>query len=145
MKRFLKLFMLLPFICHYLTGCSDRENFQEEVNRRKVSVKIYEVSRGQLTSYLNLTGTTLPLAEARVGSKVEGTIQEILVDEGDRIKKGQVLIRLEPKDFLLGIDRTRPVPNWKKPDMTWSKKGKTGGGYLPCMKKEQYPNTDMIQ
>jgi len=107
MKRFLKLLMLLPFICLHLTGCSDRENFQEEVNRRKVSVKVYEVSRGTLTSYLHVTGTTLPLEEAKIGSKVEGTIQEILVDEGDLIKKGQVLIRLEPKDFLLDIDRTK--------------------------------------
>ena len=107
MKRFLKLLILLPFICLHLTGCSDQKNFQEEVNRRKVSVKVYEVNRGQLTSYLYVTGTTLPLEEAKIGSKVEGIIQEILVDEGDLIKKGQVLIRLEPKDFLLDIDRTK--------------------------------------
>ena len=103
----LYLCFLLPFLCFYWMGCSDKDGTQEGVNRRKVPVKIYKVSRGQITSYLNVSGTTLPIEKAKVGAKVEGTIEEILVDEGDCIKKGQVLIRLDPKDFLLDIDRAK--------------------------------------
>lgn len=105
--RLLYLCFLLPFLCFHLMGCSDKDSSQGEINLRKVSVKVYKVGRGKLTSYLNVSGTTLPLEKARVGAKVEATIKEILVDEGDRIKKGQVLIRLDPKDFLLDVDRAK--------------------------------------
>jgi len=105
MTQFLKLLILITFSCFHLMSCSDKDSSQEEVNHRKVPVKVYKVDRGKLTSYLNVSGTTLPFEKAKVGSKVEGIIQEISVDEGDRVKKGQVLIRLDPKDFLLDIDR----------------------------------------
>ncbi len=108
LKRLFTCF-LLPFLCFHLVSCSDKESSQEEVNRRKIPVKVYKVSRGRLTSYLSVSGTTLPFEEAKLGAKVEGIIESILADEGDRVKKGQVLIRLDPRDFLLDIDRAGAV------------------------------------
>ena len=65
------------------------------------------VARGRITSYLQVSGTTQALQQAKVGSKVEGVIKEILADEGTAVKKGEVLLRLEPKDFTLGVDQAR--------------------------------------
>ena len=44
---------------------------------------------------LVVTGTTHPIEEARVGPKSQGVIAALLVDEGDTVKKGQLLFRLD--------------------------------------------------
>ena len=53
------------------------------------------------------TGKYVTTDDARIGgsivsvsSKVSGKVSEILVDEGDRVKKGQVLVRIDPQDIL---------------------------------------------
>jgi RND family efflux transporter MFP subunit len=99
-------FLFLFTLTLYPAGCSHEDSTEDRSINRVVSVKLHKVDRGRITSFLEVTGTTLPIEEARVGAKVEGTITEIFVDEGDAVKKGQVLIRLDPKDFLLDIDRT---------------------------------------
>lgn len=38
--------------------------------------------------------------EIRVGSRVGGRVREVLVDEGDAVQKGQILVRLDPFDLL---------------------------------------------
>ena len=42
-----------------------------------------------------------PRALINVGSNVDGIIQEVAVDRGDRVKRGQVMARLET-----GLERT---------------------------------------
>src|SRR5262245_12458232 len=40
-----------------------------------------------------------PLAQAEVGSKTLGYLDAVLVDRGDRVKKGQVLALVRPSDL----------------------------------------------
>jgi RND family efflux transporter MFP subunit len=47
------------------------------------------------------TGTLYPTAEAQLAPNASGTIAEILVKEGDRVKKGDVLFRLDTGDLTL--------------------------------------------
>jgi RND family efflux transporter MFP subunit len=65
------------------------------------------VQTGSITSYLKIVGTTAPHERAKLGAKVDGTISEITVDEGDEIQKGQLLIALDPVDFQLDIKRAK--------------------------------------
>ena len=51
------------------------------------------------------TGTTFPRQEAYIGPKVTGTIAAVLVDEGSRVKKGDVLFRLDSGDMRLRVDQ----------------------------------------
>lgn len=47
------------------------------------------------------TGTLQARAEVKVGPKASGTITEIKVDEGSKVKKGDVLFRLDARDAVL--------------------------------------------
>jgi multidrug efflux pump subunit AcrA (membrane-fusion protein) len=135
-------FLFLFTLTLYPAGCSHEDSTEDRSINRVVSVKLHKVDRGRITSFLEVTGTTLPIEEARVGAKVEGTITEIFVDEGDTVKKGQVLIRLDPKDFLLDIDLTTAVLRTSQAELEtakhdleqiWSRKVKTGKEYLHFM------------
>lgn len=97
-----KLFFLVIFLACGCTG-----NSKDTEAERRVPVKAAAAKRGSITAYLDVTGTSQPLQQAKVGSKVEGIIKEILVDQGAAVKKDQVLLRLEPADFTLGVDQSR--------------------------------------
>lgn len=52
---------------------------------------------------LRATGTTLALHQAELGPKASGVLSAVLVDEGDRVKKGQPLFRLESNMAGMGV------------------------------------------
>lgn len=45
------------------------------------------------------TGKVQPKERVEIKSKVAGQVIEVLVDEGAKVKKGQLLLRLDPTDF----------------------------------------------
>lgn len=52
---------------------------------------------------LSITGTAKARREAKLGPLSSGVIQAMLVEEGDRVKKGQVLFRLRSSAQDLGV------------------------------------------
>lgn len=52
------------------------------------------VERGDLTITVTATGTLAPLNQVDVGSEISGMIESIAVDFNDRVKRGQVLARI---------------------------------------------------
>ena len=42
-----------------------------------------------------------------ISSRVAGTVIEVAVDDNQVVKKGQVLARLDPRDFQVGGDKAR--------------------------------------
>ena len=99
--------LLAPYLSLFLLSCSGKVTSGTSEGTKKIPVKAAKVSRGRITSYLQVSGTTQAFQQAKVGSKVEGVIKEIRADEGMSVKKGDVLLRLEPGDFTLGIDQAR--------------------------------------
>jgi RND family efflux transporter MFP subunit len=53
------------------------------------------------------TGTTFPRAEAQVGPNAGGVIAKILVKEGDAVKRGQLLFRLDARDAALRVEQAK--------------------------------------
>jgi RND family efflux transporter MFP subunit len=53
------------------------------------------------------TGTTYPRAEAQVGPNASGIIDKIYVAEGARVRRGQVLARLDSRDAALRVEQAR--------------------------------------
>src|SRR5690606_2764186 len=45
------------------------------------------------------TGTTHPRASAQVAPNMSGVLAHVAVEEGDRVKKGDLLFRLRGEDF----------------------------------------------
>jgi HlyD family secretion protein len=52
--------------------------------------------RGELRVTVTATGTLEPTNTVEVGSEVSGTLVQVLVDEDDHVKAGQVLARIDP-------------------------------------------------
>jgi RND family efflux transporter MFP subunit len=59
----------------------------------------------QTFTTLNASGYVVAQRKAAVASKVTGRLVSMLVEEGSKIKKGQVLARLENDDTLAAVDQ----------------------------------------
>ena len=59
-------------------------------------IKTVKVKIGNVVDMLTETGNIQLLRTVEVKSKIAGTINEILVKEGDPVKKGQVLCIIDP-------------------------------------------------
>ncbi|HEY5995776.1 MAG TPA: biotin/lipoyl-binding protein, partial [Candidatus Deferrimicrobiaceae bacterium] len=54
-----------------------------------------EAERGALTVSVSATGNLLPVNSIDVGTEVSGTVKSVEADYNDRVKAGQVLVRLD--------------------------------------------------
>jgi HlyD family secretion protein len=60
------------------------------------ALSLYSVARRTVTSSVTGTGNLVPMAQANVNFKVNGTLTEIDVRVGDQVSAGQVLARVDP-------------------------------------------------
>ena len=64
-------------------------------------------SPSQALTLLNASGYVVAQRRAAVASKGTGRLVELRVREGDRVKKGQILARLESADMAAALSRTQ--------------------------------------
>ena len=64
-----------------------------------VAVEITPARRGSIERTYTITGSVEADHESNVISKIGGKVSRVLVDEGDRVAKGQVLAQLESADL----------------------------------------------
>lgn len=72
-----------------------------------IPVEVSNVSRGNISAYYSNTATLEAEQEATVVSKVRGIIEEIYVEEGDRVQVGQVIAKIEDDQYQIEADRAK--------------------------------------
>jgi HlyD family secretion protein len=65
------------------------------------------VERGDVTGRVTATGTLSALVTVQVGSQVSGRIAELNADFGQRVKKGQVIAKLDQRMFAAQAEQGR--------------------------------------
>lgn len=61
--------------------------------------RVAAVDTGTITQTVTATGTINPVALINIGSQVSGTVNVLKADFNDRVKKGQILLTLDPTIF----------------------------------------------
>jgi HlyD family secretion protein len=95
LKRSRLIVAALAAIVLLLGGLIYRDVFIGTKNTAS-SLNLYTVGRRTVTSSVTGTGNLVPMQQANVSFKVSGTLTEIDVRVGDRVKAGQVLARVDP-------------------------------------------------
>lgn len=87
-----------------LAGCKPgHQDPGAEAAAAPTYVRVAVVSRGDIGAALALTGTIEPFRQVHMVPEVAGKIEAILVKEGDQVKKGQVLARLDTRTARLQL------------------------------------------
>ncbi len=67
--------------------------------RNRPKYRFESVVEGDVTLNVNATGTVEPTQRVRIGAFASGPVSELLVDFNDKITKGQVLARIDPRIY----------------------------------------------
>jgi HlyD family secretion protein len=73
--------------------------------KKKKKYKTAPVAKGEILSQVSSTGTLNPIDEVVVGSQVSGTLDTVLVDYNDLVKAGQVLARIDPRNYQAALQQ----------------------------------------
>jgi membrane fusion protein (multidrug efflux system) len=79
----------------------------EEEREERVPVRVAPVTTGSISSYIISSATADTENQVEVFSKATGICAEVLVEEGDEVKKDQPLARLEDSEVRLAEIRAR--------------------------------------
>jgi len=71
-------------------------------NRKKITVQTGKVEKKSLTQVVTASGEVRPRRYVNVGANVSGRLIDITVIEGERVKKGQMLARVEAERYEAG-------------------------------------------
>ncbi|HET6434126.1 MAG TPA: efflux RND transporter periplasmic adaptor subunit [Xanthomonadaceae bacterium] len=63
------------------------------------------VERGDIRVAISATGTLSAISTVTVGSQVSGQVTEVLVDFNDKVRRGQVIARIDPSTYEAQIDQ----------------------------------------
>jgi HlyD family secretion protein len=74
---------------------------------RGVEVRVEAIQERDLVSTITATGMIRARRQVNISSDEMGRVVELLVDEGDEVEQGQVLLRLEPTQLQAAVARAR--------------------------------------
>jgi HlyD family secretion protein len=69
--------------------------------------KLAKVERGDLAKSVVATGKVEPITKVEIKSKASGIVKKLLVDAGDRVKRGQVLCELDRDEIQAQVNSAR--------------------------------------
>jgi HlyD family secretion protein len=68
--------------------------------------KLQKVEKGDLAKSVVATGKVTPITKVEVKSKASGIVKKLLVDYGDRVKKGQLLAQLDKEEIQAEVEQS---------------------------------------
>ncbi|MDE6250884.1 MAG: efflux RND transporter periplasmic adaptor subunit [Alphaproteobacteria bacterium] len=74
-----------------------------KANTKKNYITV-NINRGDLSYTVSATGEIQPVSTVNVGSQVSGTISEIFVDYNSQVKRGDVLLKIDPSVLQSSVD-----------------------------------------
>ena len=101
MKRGLRATATLPVLGLMLTGCGSdgqaTEQGDQVVAERTATVRTELVEAEQVSDMAVFSADLLPMRRATLAAEVPGRVEEIRVELGERVGKGQTLVRIDTR------------------------------------------------
>jgi HlyD family secretion protein len=102
-RRWVLLFFLLILLAGAVFGIRAALRPDYKIDDSKLA----SVERGDLARSVVATGKIEPRAKAQVKSKASGIVKKILVDYGDMVREGQVLVELDKEELEARVREAR--------------------------------------
>ena len=86
-----------------------------------VEVEVEKVSRRDIIETVSASGKIQPEVEVKISPDVSGEIVELLIKEGDRVQKGELLLKIKPDIYKSILERSMASVNTAKANLAKSK------------------------
>jgi len=79
--------------------------FKKTGKSQTLEVKVQQVEAENIKRSILASGTLVYKEQVQLRTEVIGQVSEMLIEEGDEVSKGQVLMRLEPRTFRADVQQ----------------------------------------
>jgi len=86
-----------------------------------LEVETAKVTRQTIVETIDASGKVQPEKEVKISADISGEIIELKVKEGDKVKKGDLLVRIKPDQYQSAVEKARAVVNNSKATLSNSK------------------------
>ncbi len=100
MKRGINLFLYILCTCMILSGCNQA---QQQTPPTVVNTK--EMKMEEITEKISTPGRIIPVYEVEVVARIDGYLQKKFFNEGDYVKKGELLFQIEPNSYAAKVSQ----------------------------------------
>jgi len=95
-RQFLQLLPILVFL-GFLAACGSKERAQQQTPPELSGVAVETIRLQSTPEYFEAVGTVKAKISSVLGAEISGTVRKILVKEGDRVRRGQLLAILDDR------------------------------------------------
>lgn len=85
---------------------SDQDGEDEE-KETPIPVSVHQIAHGSVSSYVTATSNLVALNEVKVLAEAEGRVEELHVEEGQLVSKGQLLAALARDDEMIAYEKAQ--------------------------------------
>lgn len=109
-RRFSFSVLLACALSFALLGCAERkQQTAKKSGATAVPVEVATVQRRDLVETLNLVGSVAATESAQVRAEIAGIVREIAVEEGQSVKKGQLLVKIDDSEIAAQTEEAGAV------------------------------------
>ena len=109
----------------------------EQVETEKVALR-------DIREIVSASGKIFPETEVKISSDVSGEIVELYVDEGDSVKAGQILARINPEAYVSAVQSASAGVSSSKSELARSQSGIDNARAMVEQAKAQVDNARLI-
>lgn len=80
-----------------------------------------KVARRNITEFITANGKIQPETEVKISPEISGEIVELIINDGDEVKEGQLLLRIKPDIYVSSLERAEAAVNGAKANLSNSK------------------------
>ena len=81
---------------------------------KPTEVEFTKVLKGDITESVSASGKVQPEVEVKISPDVPGEIIGLYIKEGDSVRKGQLLLKVKPENYVSAVDRGNAIVNQTK-------------------------------
>lgn len=84
---------------------------------KEIEVELAKVKYTTITEKVSASGSVQPVTEVKLAPEVSGEIRELLIEEGDSVAQGQMLVKIRPDIWVSQLERAEAALNQQRANL----------------------------
>jgi HlyD family secretion protein len=87
---------------------------------KELEVELAKTKRATIVEKVSASGTVQPVTEVKIAPEVSGEIRELLVEEGDSVPRGFLMVKIRPDTWISQLERAEASLNQQRANVVSS-------------------------
>ena len=88
---------------------------------KEIEVELAKAKRVTIVEKVSASGTVQPVTEVKIAPEVSGEIIELLIEEGDSVRRGETLVKIRPDTWQSQLERAEASLSQQRANLEQSK------------------------